>query len=161
MAATSHPAATIAALDILRAGGNAVDAAVCAAAVQAVVEPTQTGLGGDYFAILMRPGDRKPIAINGSGWSAKAASAEVFAGSRDREIPIESPHSVTIPGAVAAWELLIKEHGRLPWERVLAPSIALAEAGCCVPERLSRDWSRQEEKLKRNKAAAKLFLFNG
>jgi gamma-glutamyltranspeptidase / glutathione hydrolase len=161
MAATSHPAATVAALDILRAGGNAIDAAVCAAAVQAVVEPTQTGLGGDCFAMFMRPGDRKPVAINGSGWSAKASSLAIFAGSRDREIPIESPHSVTVPGAVAAWELLVKKHGRLPWERVLAPSIELAEAGCCIPERLSRDWSRQEEKLKRNKAAAALFLFNG
>ena len=110
--------------------------------------------------MFMRPGDRKPVAINGSGWSAKASSLAIFAGSRDREIPIESPHSVTVPGAVAAWELLVKKHGRLPWERVLAPSIELAEAGCCIPERLSRDWSRQEEKLKRNKAAAALFLFN-
>jgi gamma-glutamyltranspeptidase / glutathione hydrolase len=160
MAATSHPTATLAAVDVLRAGGNAIDAAVCAAAVQAVVEPTQTGLGGDCFAMLMRPGDVKPIAINGSGWSAKAASLELFE-RQDREIPIESPHSVTVPGAVAAWELLIKKHGRLSWQRVLAPAIELAEEGCCVPERLSRDWSKQEDKLKRNKAAACLFLFNG
>jgi gamma-glutamyltranspeptidase/glutathione hydrolase len=160
MAATSHPAATLAALDVLRAGGNAIDAAVCAAAVQAVIEPTQTGLGGDCFAMLMRPGDKKPIALNGSGWSPRAASPDLFKG-RGSEIPIESPHSVTIPGAVAAWEQLIKKHGRLSWDHALAPAIELAERGCCIPERLSRDWSKQEGKLKRNNAAASLFLFDG
>ncbi len=161
MAATSHPAATLAAIDVLREGGNAIDAAVCAAAVQAVVEPTQTGIGGDCFAMLMRPGDQKPIAINGSGWSPKAISLELFANSGVQEIPIESPHSVTIPGAVSAWEVLIQNHGRLPWGRVLEPAIELAEKGSCIPERLSRDWSRQESKLKRTEAAASLFLFDG
>jgi len=161
MVATSHPAATLAAIDVLREGGNAVDAAVCAAAVQAVVEPTQTGIGGDCFAMLMRPGDRKPIAINGSGWSPKAISLDFFANSGAHEIPIESPHSVTIPGAVSAWEILIQKHGRLPWARVLAPAIELAENGSCIPERLSRDWNKQESKLKRTEAAASLFLFEG
>ena len=112
MAATSHPAATLAALDVLREGGNAIDAAVCAAAVQAVVEPTQTGIGGDCFALLMRKGDTRPIALNGSGWSPKAASLDWFLERKLTEIAVESPHSVTVPGAVAAWERLIADHGR-------------------------------------------------
>lgn len=161
MAATSHPAATLAALDVLREGGNAIDAAVCAAAVQAVVEPTQTGIGGDCFALLMRKGDTRPIALNGSGWSPKAASLDWFLERKLTEIAVESPHSVTVPGAVAAWERLIADHGRLPWQRVLSPAVALAEFGCCVPERLARDWSKQREKLKRNVAAASLFLVDG
>ena len=147
MAATSHPAATLAALDVLREGGNAIDAAVCAAAVQAVVEPTQTGIGGDCFALLMRKGDTRPIALNGSGWSPKAASLDWFLERKLTEIAVESPHSVTVPGAVAAWERLIADHGRLPWQRVLSPAVALAEFGCCVPERLARDCSKQLEKL--------------
>jgi gamma-glutamyltranspeptidase/glutathione hydrolase len=161
MVATSHPAASLAAVDLLREGGNAVDAAVCAAAVQAVVEPTQTGLGGDCFALLMRDGDTRPTALNGSGWSPKAASLAPFLERNLKEIPIESPHSVTVPGAVAAWECLLQDHGRSSWERVLAPAIGLAESGCCIPERLARDWGKQREKLRRNPAAASLFLFDG
>ena len=161
MVATSHPLSSLAALDMLREGGNAIDAAVCAAAVQAVVEPTQTGLGGDCFALLMREGDARPVALNGSGWSPAAAD---FAWYRERgiaEIPVESPHAVTVPGSVAAWARLVADHGRLPWERVLQRAIALAEGGACIPERLARDWGRQVGKLRRNAAAASLFLFDG
>jgi gamma-glutamyltranspeptidase/glutathione hydrolase len=161
MVATSHPQATLAALDVLREGGNAIDAAVCAAVVQAVVEPTQTGLGGDCFALLMRTADKEPVALNGSGWSPKAASLDWFLERKLRDIAVESPHAVTVPGAVAAWERLIKDHGRLPWERALSPAVALAESGSCVPERLARDWGKQREKLQRNAAAASLFLMNG
>lgn len=161
MVATSHPQATLAALDVLREGGNAVDAAVCAAAVQAVVEPTQTGLGGDCFALLMRANDKEPIALNGSGWSPKAASLEWFLDHKLLEIEAESPHAVTVPGAVAAWERLIADYGRLPLARALSPAVALAESGSCVPERLARDWGKQRDKLGRNAAATTLFLING
>ena len=161
MVATSHPQATLAALDVLREGGNAVDAAVCAAAVQAVVEPTQTGLGGDCFALLMRADDKVPIALNGSGWSPKAASLEWFLDRKLTEIVAESPHAVTVPGSVAAWERLTEDYGRLPLARALSPAVALAESGSCVPERLARDWGKQRDKLGRNAAAASLFLTNG
>lgn len=161
MAATSHPAATLAALDVLRAGGNAVDAAVCAAAMQAVVEPTQTGLGGDCFALIMREGDAKPIALNGSGWAPAAAALDWYRERGIDRIEIESAHAVTVPGAVAAMERLVLDHGSLPLERLLAPAIAAAEEGCPVPERLARDWGRQTDKLRRNPAAAGLFLLDG
>jgi gamma-glutamyltranspeptidase/glutathione hydrolase len=161
MVATSHPLSSLAALDVLREGGNAVDAAVCAAAVQAVVEPTQTGLGGDCFALVMREGDARPIALNGSGWSPAAAGAAWYREHGAVEIPVESPHAVTVPGSVAAWGRLVADHGRLPWERILRPAITLAEEGACIPERLARDWGRQTEKLRRNPAASALFLFDG
>ncbi|MBV9066963.1 MAG: gamma-glutamyltransferase [Methylobacteriaceae bacterium] len=161
MVATSHPRATLAGLDALRKGGNAIDAAVCAAAVQAVVEPTQTGIGGDCFALFMRERDTAPSALNGSGWSPKAANLDWYRDRAITEIEVETPHAVTVPGAVAAWEKLIIDHGRLPWDRVLAPAIEAAENGSCIPERLARDWGKQLEKLKRNRAAARLFLFDG
>jgi gamma-glutamyltranspeptidase/glutathione hydrolase len=161
MVATSHPRATLAALDVLRAGGNAVDAAVCAAAVQAVVEPTQTGIGGDCFALLMREGDTAPTALNGSGWTPEAAGLDWYRDHGISEIEVETPHSVTVPGAIAAWEKLVLDHGCLPWDRVLAPAIEAAEDGSCVPERLARDWGKQVGKLTRNPEAARLFLFDG
>jgi gamma-glutamyltranspeptidase / glutathione hydrolase len=161
MAATSHPQATLAAIDLLRSGGNAIDAAVCAAAVQAVVEPTQTGIGGDCFALIQGRAHQTPLALNGSGWSPKAASIEWFTDRKLTEISVESPHAVTVPGSVASWERLINDHGRLEWAQVLSPAIALAEEGCCIPERLARDWGKQREKLRRNKAASALFLFDG
>ena len=107
--------ATLAAIDILRAGGNAIDAAVCAAAVQTVVEPTQTGIGGDCFALIQRRSDSKPIALNGSGWSPKAASIDWFLERKLTDIAVESPHAVTVPGSVASWERLVKDYGRLQW----------------------------------------------
>jgi len=161
MVATSHPRATLAALDVLRAGGNAIDAAVCAAAVQAVVEPTQTGIGGDCFALFMREGEPTPTGLNGSGWAPEAANLDWYLGRRMAEIEVESPHSVTVPGAIAAWEKLVLDYGRLSWGRVLAPAIEAAEEGSCLPERLARDWGKQVGKLTRNPAAARLFLFDG
>jgi gamma-glutamyltranspeptidase/glutathione hydrolase len=161
MVATSHPAATLAALDVLRAGGNAVDAAVCAAAMQAVVEPTQTGIGGDCFVLLMRPGEPTPVALSGAGIAPAAATLDWFLDRGFRDIPIESPHAVTVPGAVAAWERIVRDHGRLDLARLLGPAVAAAAEGCPVPERLARDWGRQVDKLGRNAAAAAGFLFGG
>jgi len=161
MAATSHPCATLAAVDVLRNGGNAVDAAVCAAAVQGVVEPTQTGIGGDCFALVMRQCDDRPIAINGSGWSPKALNSSYLEEKLEGRIDPITPHSVTIPGAIAAWDRLIADYGSMSWERVLAPAIQLAESGFCVTERVARDWSLQLDKLRANRAAKAMFLQDG
>jgi gamma-glutamyltranspeptidase/glutathione hydrolase len=161
MAATSHPLATLTALDILRAGGNAVDAAVAAVALLGVVEPTQTGIGGDCFVLLMRRGEGEVIALNGSGWAPAAADLE-----RHREqglvsIPIESPHAVTVPGAVASWARLVQDHGSKELGYLLQPAIKAAGEGAPVTERVARDWGRQVDKLCRNPAAAAVFLNNG
>jgi gamma-glutamyltranspeptidase/glutathione hydrolase len=158
MVAASHPAASLAAYDVLRAGGNAVDAAICASAVLAVVEPTQTGIGGDCFALLMRDGDPIPVAMNGSGWAPADATPALFGA---EGAPIVGANAVTVPGAVAAWERLLADYGTFEFARVLAPAIHYATDGYIVTERLARDWMRQISKLQSNEAAAACFLRDG
>ncbi|MGE5270082.1 MAG: gamma-glutamyltransferase [Thiohalocapsa sp.] len=161
MAATSHPLATLTALDILRRGGNAVDAAVAAAALLGVVEPTQTGIGGDCFVLLMRRGEGEVVALNGSGWAPAAVDLERYLACGMRAIPVESADAVTVPGAVAAWARLIADHGTMELAQLLEPAIAAAEDGHPVAERVARDWARQAGKLRRNAAAAQVFLPGG
>src|SRR5687768_1166834 len=120
MAATSHPLSTQAALDVLRGGGNAVDAAVAAVAVQCVVEPANTGIGGDCFVLLARA-DGEVVALNGSG---RAPAATDLA--RLRAAGLEdlgaSVHSVTVPGAVDAWARLLEAHGTKDLDELLQPA---------------------------------------
>src|SRR6266403_4280806 len=161
MAATSHPLATLTALDILREGGNAVDAAVAAVAVLGVVEPTQTGIGGDCFALYMPGAQGRVHALNGSGWAPAAADTAWFQNRGITSIDPESVHAVTVPGAVAAWQRLVADHGRFGLDRLLAPAIRAAEDGYPVAERLARDWRRQTEKLAKRTATAEVFLNGG
>ena len=112
MAATSHPLATLAAIDVLRAGGNAVDAAVTAVAVLCVIEPHMTGIGGDCFALIAEPG--KPVwGYNGCGRSGAKASTEALLAKGMRAIEPTSPHAVNVPGAIEAWDAILKAHGTL------------------------------------------------
>ncbi|MVT64553.1 gamma-glutamyltransferase [Bradyrhizobium pachyrhizi] len=157
MAATTHPLATLAAIDVLRDGGNAVDAAVAAGAMLAVVEPTQTGVGGDCFVLLKREG-QPVIALNGSGAAPAAVSLGSLAKAGIRTLDPESVHTVTVPGAVRSWARLTENHGTFDLARLLAPAIAAAENGYPVTERLSRDWSRQVPKLSRLAATTSVFL---
>lgn len=161
MAATSHPLATLTALDVMRGGGNAIDAAVAATALLCVVEPTQTGIGGDCFALLMRAGQGKVIGLNGSGWAPAAASLQAFDELGIASIATESAHAVTVPGAVAAWARLLADHGTRGLDSLLQPAIAAAQDGYPVTERVARDWAKQVDKLRRNPAAAKSFLIAG
>ncbi|WP_245330306.1 gamma-glutamyltransferase family protein [Bradyrhizobium sp. AS23.2] len=160
MVATSHPLASLAALDALREGGNAIDGAIAAAAVLAVVEPSQTGIGGDCFALLKKPG-HAVVAMNGSGWAPRGASATLLAERGIDQIEPGTPEAVTVPGAVRAWSRLANDYGRLEWERLLAPAIMLAERGYAVSPRLARDWSRQIGKLSRHPACREIFLPQG
>ena len=105
MAATSHPLATLTALDILRAGGNAVDAAIAAVAMQCVVEPESTGIGGDCFVLYSKNG-APPIALSGAGRAPARAHVEWYAERQIREIGVQTPHAATVPGAIDAWCLL-------------------------------------------------------
>ena len=102
MAATSHPLAALEAVLILKNGGNAVDAAIAASAVQTVVEPNATSIGGDCFALISLKG-KKPVSVNGSGITPKKNNMDFFESKKINKIGTTSPHSVTIPGAVHAW----------------------------------------------------------
>ena len=161
MAATSHPLATLTALEVLRRGGNAMDAAVAAMALLCVIEAPQTGIGGDCFVLYMPRGEGEIVALNGSGWAPAAASLERY---RDRgmtAIPSASADAVTVPGAVASWARLVADHGTMTLADLLQPAIAAAEDGYPVTERVARDWAKQVEKLRANAAAAGIFLPNG
>jgi gamma-glutamyltranspeptidase/glutathione hydrolase len=147
MCATSHPAASLTAIEVLRAGGNAVDAAIATAAVLAVVECQMTGIGGDVFAILHKPGETKPIAVSASGRAPKAATAAWYAEKGIKRIETTMVHAVTVPGAVDGWCRLLKDHGSMPLARLLEPAIALAENGFVVSPRVSADWQNGSRKF--------------
>jgi gamma-glutamyltranspeptidase/glutathione hydrolase len=159
MAATSHPLATLAAVDALRAGGSAADAAVAAVATLCVVEPHMTGIGGDCYCLVSQP-DKPVWGYNGSGRAGAKASYETLRDQGLREIG-NSIHAVTVPGALDAWDAILKSHGRLGLDRALAPAIRYAERGFPVAARVAWDWSRYVGKLKADAGAAKHYLFNG
>jgi gamma-glutamyltranspeptidase / glutathione hydrolase len=158
MAATSHPLATLSALETLRAGGNAVDAAIAAAGVLAVAEPHMTGIGGDCFAIYL-PKGKAPIALNGSGRAPMQATVEWYLAHGIRSIVTESPHAATVPGAVDAWLTLLADHGTKDMAELLRPAIALAEDGCVVTPRVAHDFAG--DGVPGDDAAARVFAPNG
>lgn len=160
MAATSHPAATLAAIDILRAGGNAMDAAIAAMAVQGVVDPHMTGIGGDCFA-LFAPQSAAPVSIDGSGRAPAAARLETLLSKGWQTIPDYSAHAVTVPGAVSAWCRLNADHGRLPLHRVLEPAIRAAEDGFTVTPRAGLDWARYADRIARHGDGVAVYLPGG
>ena len=133
LVATDHHLATAAGLAALREGGSAVDAAVAAAAVLAVTQPHRTSIGGDLFALVYDTRSREVTAYNGSGAAPRAASRELYAAG----FPTEGPLIATVPGVVAAWGDLLRDHGRLGLDRVLAPSIQYADEGFPVSDALA------------------------
>ena len=141
MAATSHPLATKVALDTLQQGGNAVDAAVAAALMLPLCEPSATGLFGDAFALIKPAGDERIIGINGSGPAPAALSAAAMRADGLATVPTKDAHAVTLPGAVAAFERMLQDHGLLGWAEVAAPAIHYADAGVPVAPRVALDWA--------------------
>ena len=160
MAATSHPAATLAAIDVLRAGGNAVDAAIAAVAVQCVVEPHMTGIGGDCF-VLYAPASGGVVALNGSGRAPAGLTVERLAGTGVTEIGSASPHAVTVPGAIAGWQLLLDAHGTRGLDELLQPAIRCAEEGFPVTPRVAFDWRRHQKALEVSQGGRDYYLPGG
>ncbi|POS68614.1 gamma-glutamyltranspeptidase [Diaporthe helianthi] len=154
---TSSPLATEAGLQILRDGGNAADAAIAAAAVLNLVDPSMTGVGGDAFCLFYRAKTRKVHALNGSGRSPANASLDGICeklGIKDRKsgsIPNNSIHSVTVPGAAAAWLDVVDKYGsgQVTVSQVLAPAIRMAEEGAPISEISSYNWHNSEKDLRR------------
>jgi len=161
MAATSHVLATQVAIEVLKAGGNAMDAAIAACAVQCVVEPGSTGIGGDCFAMYAPLGGNNPVAYNGSGKAPAAATLEKLTELGVTELTRTSPHSVIIPGAVDAWCQLNKDHGRMKLSELLAPAVDYARNGYPVSSRVQYDWTKNIDHLKSNENLAAIFLPNG
>jgi gamma-glutamyltranspeptidase/glutathione hydrolase len=160
MAATSHPLASQAAIDALKAGGTAADAAVAAAATLAVIEPQMTGIGGDCFCLVAKPG--APVwGYNGSGRAAATADAAILWDQGVHAIDLRSPHAVTVPGAVEAWAAVLASHGRFGLDRALAPAIRHAEGGFPVAPRIAHDWTFGEEKLRADPGASRHYLVDG
>ncbi|MEZ5817201.1 MAG: gamma-glutamyltransferase [Hyphomicrobiaceae bacterium] len=160
MCATSHPMASQAAIEMLRKGGNAIDAAITATAVMCVAEPAMTGIGGDCFAIIAKPG-QKPIAFNASGKAPKAATADWYAKAGIKQIETQMPHAVTVPGAIDGWATLLKDHGTKTFADVLAPAIEYAERGWAVQPRVAFDWASLEGKIRQNEGAKQHLLKDG
>ncbi len=149
MVATSHPLAAQAGLDILKAGGNAADAAIATAATLNVVEPISTGIGGDCFALYWDASTKSVTALNGSGRAPAAASIEELRRLGYTHMPTFTGHAVSVPGTVAGWSDLLERHGQMTLADVLQPAIWTAENGYPVPEIIAHGWQKQVPKLLR------------
>lgn len=159
MCATSHPLAAQAALDILKRGGNAMDAAIAGAVLLGICEPQMTGIGGDCFVLYKPAGSDTIHALNGSGRAPAAASAAALRDAGHDVVPLHSAHAVTVPGAMDAFCHLSETVGMLGLDSVLAPAIHYAESGVPVAARVALDWAGDSSCLQGR--ARDLFLLNG
>ena len=155
--ATEHPLASRAGAKVLDEGGHAVDAAIAANAVMGVVCPMMCGVGGDLFAIVCEP-DGKMYGVNGSGWAPAGLTPQALERQGFQGMPQSGVHSITVPGAVGGWALLIERFGRMPLAKVLDAAIALADEGFPVAEITSEEWHNQAEFLRGDPGAEKTFL---
>ncbi|WP_425502885.1 gamma-glutamyltransferase [Pseudomarimonas arenosa] len=161
MAATSHPLATQIALDVLKAGGSAVDAAIAANAALGLMEPTGNGIGGDLFAIVWDPKTQKLHAYNGSGRSPQALSLQWFQDNGYQDIPPHGPLPVTVPGAVDGWFALHDKFGKRKMSDNLAPTIRYAREGHPVHELIAYYWNRSVPVLSKWPGFAEQFTVDG
>lgn len=157
MVATSHPLAAQAGADALAAGGTAADAAVAAAAVLCVVDPRSTSVGGDAFALYWPAGEPAPLGLAGAGPAPAGLTLEALAG--HRTMPDSGPWSITVPGAVSAWERLLERFGALGLERDLDAAIGLAEGGFDVAPIIAAEWEAAADRL--DGSARHVFLPGG
>jgi gamma-glutamyltranspeptidase/glutathione hydrolase len=159
--ATSQPLASAAGLEVLRQGGNAVDAAVAAAAVLSVTEPHMTGIGGDMFAIVWLAREQKLVALNASGRAGSLMTRETLLRRGFRSGSQQGVMSVTVPGALAGWELLLRSYGRRTLAQALQPAIMYARDGFPVSPIIAAQWANETAFLQRDPAAAATFLPGG
>ena len=160
MASTSQPLATQTALDILKQGGNALDAAIAACAVQCVTEPQSTGIGGDCFCLYAPAGGQDVVAFNGSGRTPSGLTLD-YLQQHQQKLERTSPHSVIVPGAVDAWSQLNADHGRLPMKDLLQPAIGYALQGFPLTPRVARDFGKQDELFASSAALSGIFRPDG
>ncbi len=161
MAATSQPLATQIALDILKSGGNAIDAAIAANALLGLVEPTGSGMGGDLFAIIWDAKSQKLYALNSSGWSPKSLSLQYFKEKGYKKIPAFGPLPVTVPGAVAGWFAMHDKFGSMPMKKILQPAINYARNGFPMTELIAYYMERSGYFLQKYPGFKETYMPNG
>jgi len=157
-AATSHPLSTAIAIEVMRDGGNAIDAALTACVLQSVLEPHNTGLGGDCFALVWRASTKSLHALNGAGYAPSALNEVALLSSGIDQIGTEDPLSITVPGALDSWSRLLRDHGTRSLADILAPAIDYAEHGVVIAERAAADWAIEVGKLRADEGARLHFL---
>jgi len=159
--ATSQPLATTAGLDVLQRGGNAIDAAVTAAAVLNVVEPMMTGIGGDLFALIWVAKEHRLVALNASGRAGALMTLDALLAKGHRAMPEETVEDVTVPGALLGWDELLKRYGTITLAQALGPAIGYAEDGFPVTPIIARDWANEAGRLRQDSGARATFLIDG
>jgi gamma-glutamyltranspeptidase / glutathione hydrolase len=161
MVATSQPLASAAGLDVMRRGGNAIDAAVAAAAVLSVTEPHMTGIGGDMFAIVWLAKEQRLVALNASGRAGALMTRDKLQARGFHAGSEQGVMSVTVPGALAGWELLVRTYGRQTLAQSLQPAIGYARDGFPVTPIIASQWAAETALLRKDSAAAATFLPGG
>ncbi len=161
MVASSQPLATLAGVEILMNGGNAIDAAVATAAVLGVVEPSSIGIGSDAFCLFYSAKDKAIKALDASGRSPYAASLDFCRKNGFKEMPQRGIHSVTVPGAVHGWATLLNSHGTKQLSEVLQAAIRHADEGFPVAELTAEQWKESAARLKSDEGGAINYLISG
>jgi gamma-glutamyltranspeptidase / glutathione hydrolase len=159
--ATSQPLATAAGLAVLQRGGNAIDAAVTAAAVLGLVEPHMTGMGGDLFALLWSAREHKLVGLNASGRSGSGMTREALTSRGQDAVPLFGAEPITVPGALSGWAALLDQYGTISLAEAVAPAIRLAENGFPVSPIIAQQWAVEVERLRRDEGARATFLIDG
>ena len=161
MAATSQPLATQAALDILKKGGSAMDAAIAANAVLGLVEPASCGIGGDIFAIVWDAKTAKLYGFNGSGRSPKSLDIDYFQEKGIKRIPLFGPLAISTPGTVDGWFMMHEKFGKLPMTDILAPAIRYGRNGFPVSEVIAYEMATNYQNKVDFPGFAETYLPNG
>lgn len=159
LCATSHPLGALVAIDTLRRGGNAVDAAIAGAVTLGLAEPAMTGLGGDCFALIKPAGSEEVEALNGSGRAAAGATAQALRAKGLTAMPLDTPDAVTLPGAVDAFCHLAETRGKLGIADILGPLVDIFETGVPVAPRAAFDWAQSADSLQG--CAREIYLNDG
>lgn len=159
--ATSQPLATTAGLLVMQRGGNAIDAAVTAAAVLNLVEPHMTGIGGDLFALFWSAREKRLVALNASGRSGSLMTREELVKRGYDRVPAFGPEPITVPGALSGWAALLEKYGTITLAQALEPAIRLAEEGFPVTPIIARQWSEAVELLASDEGAKATYLIDG
>jgi gamma-glutamyltranspeptidase/glutathione hydrolase len=160
MVATSHPLAAQVGLDVLRKGGNAIDAAIATSAAMGLMEPTSCGIGGDLYAIVWDAKTQKLYGLNASGRAPLKATCAWFREHGYQSIPTQGPLSWSVPGCVDGWDQLRSRFGTKPFKDLLAPSIRYAEEGVPVPEVIAGYWRGGARTLARDPGLSETFLID-